>query len=217
MKLTLLPMAAALVFSATAHADDTYVQVHLGAFVQTDDGVDINERGTGGLALDVDASTDTTFAVGGLIGHHILPAIALEAEVTHRRSQADHYPENVVLAGLDNDYDTVALMANGVFRPTVPLLPQPYLGFGVGYLTNSLDDVDGAFAYQVKAGATVDVLPTPGRVGVELNYLFTDGFDRTFSGTVCPPDVLCASVLTDYDVTYNFGGLSMVLIYQIGF
>ncbi|MEM6912392.1 MAG: hypothetical protein AAF511_00295 [Pseudomonadota bacterium] len=77
--------------------------------------------------------------------------------------------------------------------------------------------MDGAFAYQVKAGVTDDVLPTPGRVGLAFNSLVTDGFNRTFSGTVCPPDVLCATVLTDYDVTDSFGGLSMVLTYQIGF
>ncbi|MEO1040845.1 MAG: hypothetical protein AAFX52_01010 [Pseudomonadota bacterium] len=216
MKPTLIAATVSCLSMSAAHADDTYVQFHLGAFEQTEDSLEIDEQGAG-LALDIDAEASTSLAVGGLIGRYIVPGIALEAEVTHRQVQADDLPDNVLLAGIDDEYGTVALMANGVFRPQVPVLPQPYVGVGLGYVTNSLEGVDGAFAYQVKAGVTFNVLPTPGRIGAELNYLFTQGFDGEFSGTVCPPDVLCASVLTDYDITYDFGGLSALLTYQIGF
>ena len=102
-------------------------------------------------------------------------------------------------------------MGNAVLRPTFPLLPDPYVGVGVGYLTSNLetlegDDADGQLAYQVKAGVSFGFPLFPGTIGLEANYLATDDFDV---GGEINGDLINAD--------YSYGGLSGLINWKIGF
>ncbi|MEO1656818.1 MAG: outer membrane beta-barrel protein [Pseudomonadota bacterium] len=199
-------LVAALSF---AHAGDNYIQIHVGAFQQTADNIDFGGEDFFGNVINanVDTEADTGFAIGGLVGHYILPMIAIEGEMTYRTANVDEISVAGVQESIDEDLNTVAFMVNGVFRPQVPLLPEPYFGVGVGYVTNNLDDVEGdsapgSFAYQVKGGLSFDFLPTPGKIGVEVSYLATNDFDAG-SG--------------DLDADYEYGGVTGLLTYKMGF
>ncbi|MEM6747635.1 MAG: outer membrane beta-barrel protein [Pseudomonadota bacterium] len=198
--------AAALSF---AHAGDTYIQLHAGAFQQTSDNIEFGGEDFLGNVIDVDVDTDadTGFAIGGLLGYYILPAIALEGEMTYRSANVDDVSVLGVSESIDEDINTLAFMVNGVFRPSLPLLPEPYVGVGIGYITSNLDDVDGdsatgAFAYQVKAGVSFDILPTPGKIGLEVAYLATTDFDAGGGGI---------------DADYEYAGLTGLITYRKNF
>lgn len=214
-QLVLLAGVATAALSAGAHAGDIYLQVHGGFFQQTEDSIEL----AGQVALQdlsgIDGTTDADlgFAAGGLVGAYILPFIALEGEVTMRTANVDDISVDGISAAIDDDLRTIAYMGNVVFRPEInlPLLPMPYIGVGAGWLSSNLEtvngeDADGQFAYQVKAGVVFDLLPTPGKLGLEVNYLMTDDFD--LGGTIDTDDITA---------NYAYGGVTGLVTWKVGF
>lgn len=213
MKKLLLLASVAVAGLSSAQAGDTYLQIHGGLFQQTEDTVAFASDNFLGNVLDQDVDTDADMglAVGGLIGTYIVPFIALEGEVTMRTANLDDISVNGAQTAIDEDLRTIAFMGNLVLRPELPLLPGPYVGIGAGYLTSNLEtvdgeDADGQLAYQIKAGLTFDLLPTPGKLGVEVNYLATDDFD--LGGNIAA-DVV--------DAEYSYGGVTGLVTWKIGF
>ncbi|MEO1040844.1 MAG: outer membrane beta-barrel protein [Pseudomonadota bacterium] len=191
--------AAALSF---AHAGDTYIQLHAGLFQQTADSIEARDD-VFNVSVDFDADADPGFAIGGLVGRYIFPAVAVEGEVTYRNANIDSISGGGFESSVDDNLETIALMLNGVIRPSIPLLPQPYVGVGVGYVTSNIEDEDGdnaggEFAYQVKAGVNFDLLPTPGRIGVEVSYLQTSDFNAEGDGV---------------DIDWAYGGVTGMVTY----
>ncbi|MEM6912393.1 MAG: outer membrane beta-barrel protein [Pseudomonadota bacterium] len=193
--------ASATALSA-AHAGDTYIQLHAGVFQQTADTVEAQDD-VFNVSVDFDAEADPGFALGGAIGRYIFPAVAVEGEITYRNANIDTISGGGFETSVDDNLETVALMLNGVVRPSFPLLPQPYVGVGVGYVTSNIEDEDGdnvggEFAYQVKAGVSFDVLPTPGRIGVEVSYLQTSDFNAEGDSV---------------DIDWSYGGVTGMVTY----
>lgn len=212
MKRILLAASVAAAALSSAQAE-SYIQVHLGGFQQTEDTVAFASENFLGSVLDqdLDSDADVGLAIGGLVGHYVLPFIALEGEVTMRTANIDDVSLNGIQASIDDDLRTIAFMGNAVIRPTFPLLPDPYVGIGVGYLTSNLEtvdggDADGQFAYQLKAGISFGIPLFPGTIGLEANYLATDDFD--LGGTV-NGDIINAD--------YGYGGVSGLINWKIGF
>ncbi|GGY41115.1 outer membrane beta-barrel protein [Parvularcula lutaonensis] len=213
MKKLLLTAGVALASISTAHAGGGYIQVHGGLFQPTEDTVEFASDNFLGNILDqqVDSGADMGYAVGGLIGTYILPFIALEGEVTLRTTSTDDVSIGNAGAAITDDPRTIAFMGNAVLRPTLPLLPDPYIGIGAGYLTSNLEtvdgeDVDGQFAYQVKAGVGFGFPLVPGTIGIEANYLATDDFD------------LSGDVGTDIvEANFAYGGFTGLVTWKIGF
>lgn len=216
MKHVILLLATSVAALSSAHAGGKkYIQVHAGVFQQTEDTVEFASDQFLGQALDVeaDAEADLGFAIGGLVGAYVAPFIALEGEITMRTANLDDVSVDGVTSAIDDDLRTIAFMVNGVVRPNtpIPLLPDPYIGVGVGYLTSNLetlngDDADGQFAWQIKAGLSFDLLPTPGKLGVEVNYLATDDFD--LGGEIAADQI---------NANYAYGGVTGLLTYKVGF
>ena len=209
MRALLLGAASLLVSMSTAQAGDRYIQFHLGAFQQTSDTVEFAGETFLEDAFNVstEADADLGLAIGGLIGTYVLPTIAIEGEFTYRTANVDEFSAEGVDVSIDDDIGTMAFMLNGVFRPQVPLLPEPYVGVGFGYVASNLDNLggdstDGAFAYQIKGGLTFDFLPTPGKIGVEVAYLQTNDFDLGDS---------------EIDVDYAYGGVTGLLTFKKNF
>jgi hypothetical protein len=209
----LLASAAAIAFLAgSAHAEG-YVQIHGGLFQQTQDTVAFASDNFLGQVVDVDVDSDADMGavVGGLIGYYVVPFLALEAEATLRTTSFDSITVDNVETALEEDLRTTAFMANAVLRPNFPLLPDPYVGIGAGYLMSNLttiegEDADGQLAYQLKAGVSFGFPLIPGKIGVEANYLATDDFDLSgdFGGDLV-------------DTEFSYGGVSGLLTYKIGF
>jgi hypothetical protein len=202
-----------MLWLAPAHAADAYLQIHGGLFQQTDETVEFDGRQLVDALDEIDADAEMGFAAGGLLGAYVLPFIALEAEVTLRSAEFDEVTVQNLGTAFEDDIRTYAFMANAVFRPELrlPLLPNPYLGVGAGYMTSNLEgfrdeDVDGAFAWQVKAGITFDPLPTPGNLGLELNYIQSSDFEIDGAPEIDIPDA-----------DFAYSGFTGLVTWKIGF
>ncbi|MCQ8186187.1 outer membrane beta-barrel protein [Parvularcula maris] len=209
----LLASAAALTLFAGSAQAGGYVQIHAGLFQQTADTVAFASDNFLGEVVDVDVDSDADLGavLGGLVGYYVLPFVAVEGEVTLRTASMEEVTVDNVETALQDDPRTIAYMANAVLRPTFPLLPDPYIGIGAGYLTNNFntiggEDVDGQLAYQIKAGVSFGFPLIPGTIGVEANYLATDDFDLSgdFGGDLV-------------NTEFSYGGVSGLLTYKIGF
>lgn len=167
----------ALLLSTAAAQDvsQAYVQIHGGVFSQSGDEATF-DFGNGAQTGTVDFDPDLGFAVGGLVGYDVLLGVSVEAEVTFRTNDIEL--EDAAAGAPDLELgkeQTVAIMINGVYTFDAPLLADPYVGVGIGYVTPTGDtgDLDGAFAYQAKAGLAWGV--GVGQVITEVSYLATDG------------------------------------------
>lgn len=202
-KLLLLAGIAGTALS-TAHAGGGYVQIHGGVFSQTEDSLEF----AGGELAGGETDPETGFAAGALLGLYIFPYIAAEGEFTLRTNTLESIDTGSVGDAIENDQTTYAFMGNLVFRPELPLFPlKPYIGAGGGWIQPNFDngdDPDGEFAWQVKAGANVDLLPTPGMLGVEVSYLSTGDFELPSES-----EVLTGSI--------GYGGVTGLVTYKIGF
>lgn len=197
-------LAPAILFSAAAAQDVTnaYVQVHGGVFVPTGDTIELETFGPADeeLTLDIDADPGVGFAVGGLIGYEIALGLSVEGEATFRSSDVspDAAVPAIFPAPYSGDVETLAIMANAVYRVQVPFLAAPYVGAGAGYLTpmGDADGFDGGFAYQAKAGLAWPV--GVGRILTEASY---------FSGELD----------SDAGVELDYGGVTGTLGYRFAF
>ena len=167
--------------------------------------------GNTGLPAVTEAELDysTGFAVGALYGYRATPRFAIEGEFTYRSNDIDSVTvtldgdETSASEGLEgSSLDVMTFMANGVFGFAPDAAVRPYVGAGIGYAAVDADaDFDGAFAYQVKAGADVPI-GRAGAVGAEVAYLGTGDF---------------SAEETIADVEVEYGGISLLATYKFGF
>ncbi|NRA29299.1 MAG: outer membrane beta-barrel protein [Parvularculaceae bacterium] len=208
----LVTASVAIAAFATAKAG-SYIQVHAGLTQPAEETVEFG--GTGFIdnvvGQEVDSDEDFGFTGGALIGAYVVPFIALEGEFTARTEALEDVNGETVGDAFSENLTTYAFMVNGVVRPSIPVLPDPYVGVGFGYLQPNFegeDDLtqDGQMAYQLKAGLSFGLLPGMGKLGVEASYLATDDFAQE-------EDVV-AEVAAE---TYSFGGLTGLVTYRLGF
>ena len=202
----LLALPLVLAPASAQEITRAYVQVHGGAFAPFGD--ELTVRGVGAadepISADIDLDPKVGFAAGGILGYEVALGLAVEAEVTFR--------SNAVSPGVDalpavfptpptGDAETTAIMLNAVYELDVPLLADPYVGAGLGYLTpvGDFDAFDGELAYQAKAGLAWPV--GVGSLITEVNYLGTNGLE-TGEGA---------------DAEVDYGGLGARLGYRFGF
>ncbi|MEM1379398.1 MAG: outer membrane beta-barrel protein [Pseudomonadota bacterium] len=198
-------------FVASAQAGGIYLQLHGGVNAAADE-ISIQDNNFIGEVSQqsLDASDSLGFTGGGLFGTYILPFIALEGELTMRTDPAQEISVAAVEAAVEEELTTYAAMLNGVVRPSLPLLPDPYVGVGLGYLQPSLELPSGAnpqgrMAYQVKAGVSMGLLPGLGQLGVEASYLATD--DLSFTEELAQ--------ITDEE--FSYGGVTGLVTWRLGF
>ena len=207
MKSALTLIVCGVFSTLPAHAQ-AYFQMHGGAFKQVKKDLTLIVGTDSDAAnIETEVETDPALVVGGLLGLDVAPMFSIESEATFRSARIQRMDVEGISQALDQDAATLALMVNGVFCPRIAFLPDPYIGAGLGYLTGTFDDIagqntGGQLAYQVKAGIRSDLLRTPGKFGLEVNYLATDDFD-----------------LGDETNTLRlaYGGGTGLLTYKIGF
>ena len=180
--------AAALLPGAALAQDrgESYLQVGLGAYFVTEDEATLDGFGT--EAIDY----DTGFAASALFGYRLAPVFAIEAEIAGRNTD---FEGNIS----DDDLRTTAFMVNGVLNAPTQGRFQPYAGFGVGYLDANLDDTDGVFGYQAKAGVNFPIMENTQALGLEVNYLGAGDFD------------------VDDSLEVSYGGVSVMATYRFNF
>jgi opacity protein-like surface antigen len=112
---------------------------------------DINESDT--------FSSDTGFAVGGILGKNVSNNVRVELEVSNWSADAD-CSGKCALAAVD--VDALSILGNAwVDIPTGHEI-TPYIGGGIGYAGvgldgGSVDETSWGFAWQVGAGLRMDV------------------------------------------------------------
>ncbi|MCQ8185753.1 outer membrane beta-barrel protein [Parvularcula maris] len=213
-KPVLISLCSAVFLTSAAHAQSgsgPYVQLHGGYFANLADEIDVTVPGAlGPIETTSEFDYGGGFAFGGLVGFHVTPAFALEGEITYRSSDVDSFRfvvggDAVVETG-GGSVDTVAFMANGVYRLQSEAAFTPYVGGGIGYATIDRDDedgieLDGAFAYQLKAGA--DFPLGAGALGGEISYFGTTGFEASGSGAEAEYDYRGISVMATYKLRFG--------------
>ncbi|MEM9840131.1 MAG: hypothetical protein AAF830_13375 [Pseudomonadota bacterium] len=207
----LLAGVTAVALTSVAHAGGAYIQLHGGVSQPTEE-IPFGEENFLGQVTEqrFDGDGEMGFTGGGLLGAYILPFIALEGEFTMRTEPMEDISVGNVEAAVQEDLTTYAAMVNGVLRPSIPLLPDPYVGIGIGYLQPSLDlpsgeNPEGRVAYQMKAGVSMGLLPGFGSLGLEASYIATDdlGFTEQLAEVT--------------DEEFSYGGLTGLLTYRLGF
>ena len=201
---TIIASAAAAVLAtlgiapAAAQDGSSYVQAHGGLFFVTADEGEL-------LGLNIEVDYDMGFALGALAGRRLSPNLAVEAEFTYHANDVSSFEVDLgsvdITAPIEEDpidADVFTLMANAVYElPVQGASFTPYVGGGIGYADVwDEDDVDGTFAYQVKAG--VDFPMGRNAFGVEASYLGTSGFEED---------------TTELD----YGGIGVLATYKFGF
>ena len=162
--------------AAAQDADNAYVQVHGGVFLQTGDELSF-DRVDGGDVAVLDIDPDAGFAVGALVGYEIALGLSVEVEATLRSNDVSLDDAGGLVDTDLGDEETLAIMLNGAYTFQVPFLADPYVGLGAGYVKpqGDVDAFEGAFAYQAKAGLLWPV--GAGRVLTEVSWLGTDGLE----------------------------------------
>ncbi len=158
----LLPLSARAQPVSEASGPDTYLQVHLGAFVPRGDFDDL----------------DTGFTVGGAFGARFTPYLAVEGGVAYERA-ASNGPGSTTL---DDVPIAVSLVARLPFKQGElaayggPDLHVVHLGVG-GPPSRSWNEVGFGGHYGVRAAANIG--PTA-LVGIDLSGTVAEAkFDRT--------------------------------------
>lgn len=169
--------AATTAAAAAQEAGSGYIQLGAGPFIPTRDNVR-QEVEILGEIVGVESAIDyaTGFGAFGLYGYRVSRTLALEAEYAFRQSDIDAVTLLTDGFGLaepvEGSTTASTYMASAVLHAPIPLPVKPYAGGGIGYAsldTDGLADIGGAFAYQVKAGASVPIFI--GELGLEARYL----------------------------------------------
>lgn len=169
MKTAAALIAAALLAPAAARAQpvsspsgagpDTYLELHLGAFVPQDD--------------DLEA-VDTGFGVGGTFGARFTPNLGIEGGIEYLRASGSQ-------GGVDVTLDDVPITASLRFRLPMKVAELSALaGLGLHVATLSIEDsasevsdTAAAFGFHVGAALQFNLSPTM-LVGVDVRRTFVE-------------------------------------------
>lgn len=182
---TTLTLAAAMstaIGTPEAQAEN-YVSV-LGGYSDVED-IDFENGGQ-----KIDSDFDDGFVAGAAFGHYFGNGAngyrwRIEGELSYREADIENQRLNGSRApASDGETNATAAMANGYidFRPDAKFVP--YLGVGIGVAdvefdglaangSRLLDDDDTVFAYQLIAGASINVYQNID-IFVEYRYFATD-------------------------------------------
>lgn len=190
MKLFRIFCTAFLCFLAAgsfAHAQGTYVSLMGGmGLLEDSDNTQGASPGT--------AEFKPGPVIGAAVGYGFVSGFRFEAELSYRENDADRFGGATSLAA-NGDVSALSAMANvSVDLPFFGSAWNPYLlaGAGYSYVTANLstggakivDDHDGAFAYQLGGGVTVEVGP---RIDLFVDYRYFATEDLTFTDSVGSP------------------------------
>ena len=170
-------LAAGLGVASAQDMGNVRLGVHVGAnFITSSDASSVVGEGDDAVSVNRDFDFDGGVAVGATAGIAVTDSLMVEAEYTFRNNEfaEDAFGER---PAADDDLNTSAFMVNALVPMEVDTQTTGYLGAGVGYILKHdsdrsvpvLDELDGAFAWQVKAGLDYDM---GGRtLGFGLTYL----------------------------------------------
>lgn len=202
MTRTLLTTTSILLATTiTAHADGAYyVKLFGGA-----SDLQADTFSFGGAVTGTDV--DTGVIAGGAFGYDYAGS-PWQAEVEYTYRSADVTP--AASLGIGGDYASTSLMVNGLYSFATNGALRPYVGAGIGFVTEVDLDIDagpaageyedsGVFAAQVMVGADYALSDSVGLFG-ELRY-FTAG-SQTLEGA-------SGTIEADYDSIDAVIGLSI--------
>jgi opacity protein-like surface antigen len=151
---------------------------------------------------EVSLETDTGFNVGGAVGvgfplgsfrwrdkSEILYGIRLETQLTYTVNDADQINENEFSSATDGDVTMLAGMGNMYLELGTGAPLTVWVGAGAGYAQAKVDlffaedeeplvDEDGALAYQLMAGTTINFTPYLG-LSARYTRFVAEDFDFT--------------------------------------
>ncbi|MEL6619322.1 MAG: outer membrane beta-barrel protein [Pseudomonadota bacterium] len=153
------------------------------------------------------ADFDTGIAAGGAFGYDYAGS-PWQAEIEYTYRSADITP--AASLGTGGDYASTSLMVNGIYAFSAAGAVKPYVGAGIGFMTEVDLDIEGGaaageyedsgvFAAQVMVGAEYAVSDRVGLYG-ELRY-FTAGSQTMTGGS--------GTIEADYDSLDAIVGLSI--------
>lgn len=154
MRTTVSAVIAVLTFASPTFAQDT------GLYLKAFGGLSAQQADRFNLAgTDTSLSFDNGTLFGGAIGY-AYPDRNLRAEVefNYRRSEADAFPAGL---GTGADFGATSLMVNGYYMFNATNGFTPYVGAGVGYLTEIDFDIQGgtgATEYNDRGGVTMQAI-----------------------------------------------------------
>ena len=127
-----------------------------------------------------DFEFDGGAAIGATAAFDVSESLMVEAEYTFRNNEFSE-------GATDDDFNTSAFMVNALLPMDVDSQTTGYLGAGVGYIMKHdsdrsvpvVDELDGAFAWQIKGGFDYDIGGKT--LGFGLTYLSAEfeGDDET--------------------------------------
>ena len=151
---------------------------------------------------------DTGFLVGGAIGYDYANSpFRSEIEYTYRTGDAKTLPAAI---GTGGDFASTSLMINGYYDFDTGTAWTPYVGIGVGAMTEVDFDVEGGagefsdsgvFAVQVMAGASYALSDRASLYG-ELRYFDAGSIDMTGGGGTLSTDYNTIDVLAGISFTF---------------
>ena len=213
-KLVIAAAASAAALSGLAHAQDSgvgYLEVGLGVAFPVQD--DLTQEGVFEVGTEfeeafssdgsVDLGTGASFHL--LAGYEVTPRIAIEVEGQANAHEID---------GSGTGFAVGAWTVNAVYTGDKSASFVPYAGVGLGYADPSFfdddgdeidSDVDGALAYQVKAGVMKPV-GVHHNFAAELRYLGAGDFESEIDDG-----------FTQLEEAISYGGLSVSLNYRFRF
>lgn len=170
-----------------AHAQGKYVSLMGGVGLLQD-----SDNTQGASPGTAEFNPGPVLAVG--LGYGFVAGIRFEGEVSYRRNDADRFGGSTSLPA-NGDMSALSAMANVSFDlPFFGSVWNPYLLAGAGYSYVSanlstgggkiVDDHDGAFAYQLGGGVTVEVGP---RIDLFVDYRYFATEDLTFTDNAGTP------------------------------
>jgi opacity protein-like surface antigen len=198
-------IAAATLLPGAAQAQDVYMKLLGGFTIPQDEDFDLRDEASG-ESVSSGLDFDSGYTLGVAVGFTYSPNVAIEAEYTYRKADADWQ-------GIDNEDsgDAVAnaFMLNALYKfvPDGAATPfQPYVGAGIGVGDFSVkqDDLkleaDYAFAYQAMLGMSYEV-SLQGSLFAEVRYFGTsrqtvEDDDLSFKSSYNTVDVLFGYTFT---------------------
>ena len=181
MRKTTAAIAALVAGLGVASAQDmgnVKIGVHAGAnwIISNDASSPIVTIGGGDARVARDFDFDGGAAIGATAAVMVAESLMVEAEYTFRNNE---FAEGAT----DDDFNSSAFMVNALIPMEVDSETTGYLGAGVGYIMKHdsdrsvpvVDELDGAFAWQVKTG--LDYAIGDRTLGFGLTYLSAD-FDE---------------------------------------
>jgi opacity protein-like surface antigen len=178
-KLTTILAAGAMLGSmallpGTARAQDVYMKLLGGWTIPQDQDFDLRDE-TSGVSVPNGLDFDSGYALGAAVGFTYSPNVAIEAEYTYRKSEADWKETDNEDSG---DVVSNAFMLNAFYKfvpdgSASPFRPYVGAGLGVGDFSVKQDDLklesDYSFAYQAMLGLSYEV-SLQGSLFAEVRY-----------------------------------------------